>query len=222
MNTSGESVQNAEMRLAILILAAGEGSRMGGVPKALLKKDGVSLLRRLLQSTQTLNPIETVVVTGFYSDEMALEINAVRGQMDYPFLVVKNPYPELGQPSSVRLGLESLKSEYDLLLIALCDQPNIGALEIQNLLTQFHVITSQANAVQKIVLPMVNGVRGNPVLFSREVIEKILAIPGMVCRSYMDQHPELVNTFATENQAYVVDVDTLADIQKLGLDPVGH
>ena len=222
MNTSSESIQKSEMRLAILILAAGEGSRMGGLPKALLKKDGDSLLRRLLQSIQVLNPVETVVVTGFYGDEIAAEINAVKKQMDYPLLVVKNPCPELGQSSSVRLGLESLKSEYDLLLIALCDQPNIGALEIQALLMQFHELTSQANAVQKIVLPMVNGVRGNPVLFSREVIKEILAIPGMVCRPYMDQHPELVNIFATENQSYVLDVDTLADIQKLGLDSISR
>jgi hypothetical protein len=36
----------------------------------------------------------------------------------------------------------------------------------------------------------------------------------------MDQHPELVKLFATENQAYLMDVDTPADIQKLGLDPI--
>ena len=67
---------------------------------------------------------------------------------------------------------------------------------------------------------MVNGQRGNPVLFSKPIIEKILAIPGMVCRPYMDLHPEQVKTFVTDNQAFVMDVDTQNDIQRLGLDSI--
>jgi hypothetical protein len=36
----------------------------------------------------------------------------------------------------------------------------------------------------------------------------------------MDQHPEAIQLFDTNNQAYLMDVDTEADIQKLGLDPI--
>jgi hypothetical protein len=36
----------------------------------------------------------------------------------------------------------------------------------------------------------------------------------------MDQHPELVKSFASDNQAYLQDADTRADIQKLGLDSI--
>ena len=46
MTISGESIKNPKLRLAILLLAAGEGSRLGGLPKALLKKEGESLLSR--------------------------------------------------------------------------------------------------------------------------------------------------------------------------------
>jgi len=34
----------------------------------------------------------------------------------------------------------------------------------------------------------------------------------------MDQHSELVKSYATENDAYILDVDTQDDIQKLGLN----
>jgi molybdenum cofactor cytidylyltransferase/nicotine blue oxidoreductase len=98
----------------------------------------------------------------------------------------------------------------------LCDQPNVGASEIEVLLNQFH----QRTPHQEIIMPMVNGQRGNPVLFSKAVIQRVLAIPGMVCRPYMDQHPELVKTVASDNQAYLQDVDTQADIQNLGLDRI--
>jgi len=216
MTISGESFKNPKLRLAILLLAAGEGSRLGGLPKALLKKEGESLLSRFLQSIQKLNPVETIVVTGFYSDAIEAEINSIRQKTHNSIAIVKNPNPEEGQSSSVRLGLESLKSDYDVLLVALCDQPNIGISEMEALLGQFN----QAGFNKEIVLPIVNESRGNPVLFSKKVIEEILAIPGMVCRPFMDGHPELVKVFETNNQAYLMDVDTQADIQKLGLDPI--
>ena len=216
MTISGESFKNPKLRLAVLLLAAGEGSRLGGFPKALLRKEGESLLSRFLQSIQKFNPVETLVVTGFYADAIEVEINSIRQKTHSSIAIVKNPNPEEGQSSSVRLGLESLKSDYDVLLVALCDQPNIGVSEIEALLVQFN----QVGFNKEIVLPMVNGNRGNPVLFSKKVIEEIMATPGMVCRPFMDKHPELVKLFETNNQAYLLDVDTQADIQKLGLDPI--
>ncbi len=216
MTIPGESFKNPKLRLAILLLAAGEGSRLGGLPKALLKKEGESLLSRFLRSIQKSNPVETLAVTGYYADAIEAEISSISQKIDRSIAIVKNPNPEEGQSSSVRLGLESLKSDYDVLLVALCDQPNIGVSEIEALLEQFN----QAGSNKEIVLPMVNGSRGNPVLFSKRVIEEILATHGMVCRPFMDQHPELVKVFETNNQAYLLDVDTRADIQKLGLDPI--
>ena len=216
MTVSGESSKSPNLRLAILLLAAGEGSRLGGYPKALLKKDGDSLLKHFVQSIQTLEHLETLIVTGFYSDQIEAEIKLIKQFVASPITWVKNLQPELGQASSVRLGLESLRSDYDVLTIALCDQPSIASTEIEALLGQFN----QRAANQEIILPMVNGQRGNPVLFSRGVINQILSIPGMVCRPYMNEHPELVKSFTTDNKAYLMDVDTQSDIQKLGLDPI--
>lgn len=211
------SLNMPSMRLAILLLAAGEGSRLGGYPKALLKRDGETLLRRFYLSAQHLRPIEFKVVTGFYSEAIEGEVRSLNQEVpDILLDCIHNPSPGLGQSSSVRLGLESMKSEYDVLLIALCDQPNVGAPEMEFLLKQF---TSRSLG-QEIILPLVHGQRGNPVLFSKRVIDDILKIPGMVPRAYMDQNPRQVKTFQTSNQAYIVDVDTRVDIQKLGLDAV--
>jgi len=219
MTISSESLKSPKLRLAILILAAGEGSRLGGYPKALLKKNDASLLKRFIDSIKDLNPVETLIVTGYYSEEIEAEIQSIQKNIQNthnPITWIRNPNPEAGQSSSVRLGLASLKSHYDVLLVALCDQPNVGASEIEVLLEQFN----QKADSQEIILPIVNGQRGNPVLFSKAVIQRILAIPGMVCRPYMDQHPELVKSFASDNQAYLQDADTRADIQKLGLDSI--
>ncbi len=214
MTLSCESSKNLNLRLAILILAAGEGSRLGGYPKALLQKDGASLIERFCRSVQSILPIEILAVTGFYSDEIQKEILSFNQNLQTQVTWIINPSPETGQSCSVRLGLESLQSDYDALLIALCDQPNVGLNELEELLREFN----DRSDGQEIVMPIVDGQRGNPVLFSKKVIDRILAIPGMVCRPYMDQNPVLVKKFETKNSAYVLDVDTAHDIQTLGLE----
>ena len=200
-------------RLAILLLAAGEGSRLGSTPKALLKKDGDSLLKRFCEAAQSLSFTQFIVVTGFHAQAIESELATIVRDIHLSISLASNPHPELGQSSSVRVGLEALKDNYDVLLIALCDQPNIGKKEITALLNQYE----QHRSGTEIVMPMVGQQRGNPVLFSKKVIDSILAIPGMVCRPFMDDHPELVEIFSTDLQAYIQDVDTAVDILNLGL-----
>lgn len=212
MTLTGKSSPNSHLRVAILLLAAGEGSRLGGHPKGLLKKDGRTLLRSFITCVQEIAPVELVIVTGFYAQAIEAEIESCK-ILDLPIQVVRNFNPEAGQASSVRLGLEALKSDYDVLLVSLCDQPNIGSSEIRMLLEQFDC----RDANEEIILPQVNSQRGNPVLISRKVVEEILLIPGMVCRPYMDQHPAKVKIYETDSTAFIQDVDTEADIQKLGI-----
>ena len=161
---------------------------------------------------QEMAPVEVVIVTGFYSQAIETEIESSQIS-SLPLQVVHNSNPQAGQASSVRLGLEALKSDYDVLLVALSDQPNVGSAEIKILLEQF----DHRKAYQEIILPQVNGQRGNPVLFSRKAVEAILSMPEMACRPYMDQNPAIVKIYDTANTAFILDVDTDEDIQKLGL-----
>ena len=213
MTSLGKQSGSSHLRLAVLLLAAGEGSRLGLTPKALLQQDDQSLLSRFCQAITAFAPIEFLVVTGFYADAIEVELVKLKQNLGLPIANVRNPHPQRGQASSVRLGLESLKSNYDVLLLALCDQPLVGAMEIDALLKQF----KQRDQSTEVVLPMVGEQRGNPVVFSHQVITDILAIPKMVCRHYMDQHPELVQIFATDNLAYIADVDTEADLAEFNL-----
>jgi CTP:molybdopterin cytidylyltransferase MocA len=213
MTSIGKQSGFANPRLAFLLLAAGEGSRLGRTPKALLQKGTQSLLSRFCQTITAFAPAEFLVVTGFYADPIESELAKLKENLVLPITHVRNPNPERGQASSVRLGLEALKSDYDALLVALCDQPLVGAMEIDALLKQFE----QRDQSTEVILPMVGERRGNPVVFSYKVIADILAIPKMVCRPYMDHHPELVQIFATDNSAYIADVDTEADLSEFNL-----
>lgn len=210
MTSFDPSAQATQLRLAVLLLAAGEGSRLGTHPKALLHRDGQTLLQRFSDAIQGFNPVEYIAVTGFHAQAIESEIEKLNPLLAYPIQIIHNPLPERGQPSSVRLGLESLQMNFDVLLVALSDQPEIGAAEVQELLDEF----IKRETGEEIILPMVDGKRGNPVLFSYKAISDVLKTPGMVCRAYMDAHPKQVREMHTSKQGFAMDVDTSEDIQK--------
>ena len=158
-------------------------------------------------------PTEYIAITGFHAEVIESEIEKINTSLAIPIKSVRNLAPQIGQASSVRLGLESLQSQFDVLLVALSDQPEIGAKEVQELLQEF----SHCKAGEEVILPMVNGQRGNPVLFSSKAVQEVLAAPGMVCRAYMDAYPEKVRIMRTNNQAFILDVDTPEDIQEYKL-----
>jgi molybdenum cofactor cytidylyltransferase len=214
MPISNHPSNQAQLRLAVILLAAGEGSRLGSVPKALLKKDGQTLLGRFCDAIASIRPVEFLVVTGFHMQAITDEMKKIGDEKDIAFQLIHNPQAQLGQSSSVRLGIESLKSDYDAVLIALSDQPEIQHQDLMALIKQF----APREVSKEIVMPLVDGQRGNPVIFSKKVIDQILAIPNLPCRQYMDQHPEQIQVMPSNRQAFIQDVDTLEDLNRLGLE----
>jgi CTP:molybdopterin cytidylyltransferase MocA len=212
--TDTKSIHSLSLRLAVLLLAAGQGSRLGSHPKALLKQGGVTLLKGLLDAVQPFNPVEFIAVTGFHGDAIEQALVQMNSPFSRSIRLLRNSTPEVGQASSVRLGIEALQSNFDVLLIALSDQPAITTAEVSQLLSAF----SQRSAGTEMLLPMVQGQRGNPVLFSKIALQNTLAIPDLSCRAYMDAHPEQVQVWHTDNDAFVCDVDTPQDMKKYQLD----
>jgi molybdenum cofactor cytidylyltransferase len=97
-------------------------------------------------------------------------------------------------------------------LVALADQPLINSQDINDLIGAYKKRPPGTQVVQ----PTVNGLPGNPVMFSTEVREQILAGAANVgCRQWQSANPEQVHAWATTNNRYRTDVDTLEDIEAL-------
>ena len=188
--------------IAILLLAAGQGTRLGGYPKGLLTKDGVPLLSRFWLEAVQLQPCECITVLGFYADRL-------RMLAEQYSKVVINHQPELGQSSSVRIGLEALQSDYEYLLIGLVDQPQITLHDLQALMTHAEQIRGQAKAI----VPCYQNQRGNPVLLTRSAVEAILATSNQGCREWLDRNPDHVLFANMAHESYIRDVDTMGDLK---------
>lgn len=194
----------SRMRIGAVLLAAGQGSRLGNQPKALLQLQGVPLINRHLIALSGAGVDEVVVVTGFYHEQVEPLVE------QFPVQIVRNLDPGAGQPSSVRLGIQTLGEKFDAVIMMLCDQPLVSANDITTLIAAF-----KKRLFGEIIIPKVNGDRGNPIVLSGAAIAQILADDqNMYCRKFIDEHPEQVSYFETDNEHYITDIDTLADIDK--------
>ena len=191
------------LKIGLVLLAAGEGSRLGCIPKSLIQLQGQTLIHRHLQTLHDVGVDEIVVVTGFYYQaiESALHDHAIK--------IVRNPVPEEGQQISVRLGLTALSKDCDLILVMLADQPLLNREDVLELISTFkHRPTNKL-----VVLPEVHGQRGNPVCFSADLIYSMLASPEKISfRNYIDQNSNSVHKHLTTNDHFVIDLDTPEDV----------
>jgi molybdenum cofactor cytidylyltransferase len=195
-------------RLAVgaVLLAAGSGSRMGNRPKCLLELGGVPLIRRQLIALSGSGVDELVVVLGHYAERIEPAVQ------DFPVTLVRNLDPDAGQVSSLRLGLQALSPKIDTVLVALADQPLINSQDINDLIGAYKKRPEGAQVVQ----PTVDGQPGNPVMFSSDVRDQILAGEARIgCKQWQSAHPEAVHHWVSTNQRYRTDVDSLDDIEAL-------
>src|SRR5215510_2071552 len=110
--------------IGAVLLDAGAGARLGGRPKALLELGGVPLVMRQLVALSGAGVDDLVVVLGHHAEA----IEAAIGQ--FPINIVRNPSPDDGQASSVRIGLQALSPRLDAMMVALADQPLINEQDI--------------------------------------------------------------------------------------------
>jgi len=206
----------SRMSVGAILLAAGAGSRIGGRPKALLELGGVPLIMRQLIALSGAGVDEVVVVLGHHAQAIEAAISSL------PITVVKNPNPDDGQASSVRIGLQALSPKLDAIMVALADQPMVDAADVTALISAFRKRGDKSMVVPRYVTPAAGSAPGNPVIFDAALKDQWLAGGiELSCRNWREKHPETVAWMDTENQHFFMDIDTPADLEKFTLH-TGH
>ena len=194
-----------KVEIGAILLVAGQGSRLGSIPKSLMKIDGKTLLNRHLEAIGRFVTSPVVVVTGYYAQQIRASLP------DLQVTLVNNPDPSRGQSSSVRLGLETLYQQaknLDVVLMVLGDQPYLDESDLRQLIEQFKVMP-----FGDFLLPMVSGQRGNPVLLSGKALQEIIdAGEQMTVREYMDAHSHRVTQWESSNHHFIFDIDSEEDM----------
>jgi molybdenum cofactor cytidylyltransferase len=191
-------------RVAALVLAAGSSRRMGGANKLLQEVGGVPMLRRAVNAALASRCTSVLVVTG--ADSAAVQ--ACLAGLDVRF--VHNPEHETGMASSLRCGLAALAADADAAVVLLADMPRIDGGHVDRLLASFDP------QQPKIVAPVRDGRRGNPILWPRQFFAAMMAVAGDVgAREVLQRHASQVDSVSFDDDAIFADVDTPAALDEL-------
>ena len=153
------------LRIAAIILAAGESKRFGA-PKQLHAWQGRPLLRHVICQAMAAPVSEIVVVLGAYAAQVAPITHGL------PVTLAVNRTWAAGMSGSVKIGLRALRDEVDGALFLLADQPRVTP----ELLTR--LIQAHAAFGSPIVAPRARGRQGNPVFFARSIFPELMRITG--------------------------------------------
>lgn len=192
-------------RIAAVLLAAGRSSRMGERNKLLIPVEGKPMVRHAAEAALAAHVRELVVVTGHMAGEVAAALEGL------PVRLIHNPDYAQGLSSSLKAGIGALGRKVDGAIVMLGDMPRIGAEHLTRLTAAFAPAQGKT-----IVVPTVDGKRGNPVLWGRAHFDAFRAIEGDVgARHLIGANEAALVEVAMPDGASLLDVDTPAALDAL-------
>ncbi len=193
----------AAPRVAVLLLAAGKSTRMGGPNKLLQDVDGAPLVVHAVKAALASLAVEVVVVLGHMADQVKAAVDqgiAVSPKLRF----VTNPDFADGLSTSVRTGIGALGKDIDAAVVQLGDMPGVGSGLLDRLMAAFSPVEGRS-----ICVPTVAGKRGNPVLWDRRFFPEIAKVSGDTgAKHLIGEHADLVCEVEMTGEAAITDIDT--------------
>lgn len=184
--------------VAILIPAAGFGTRMRGADKLLQLVDGIPLLRR--QAQRALAAANHVVVT-----LPSLDGPRAQALAGLPLRMVDVPDADQGMASSIRRGVALLPREMDAVAIAPADMPDLTTDDFRAVITAFRALAH----------PLIfqglsqDGRPGHPVLFPSDCFMALRRLTGdRGARSILEVNAHRLRGVALPDIHALTDLDT--------------
>jgi len=185
-------------RIAAVVLAAGRSTRMGAVNKMLAEIGGKPLVRIAAEQALASRAKPVIVVTGHERERVEQALAGLAVQL------VHNPDYAEGLGTSLKAGIAALPEVADGAVVCLGDMPQVDAGLIDKLIGGFD---PERGAL--VVVPSIEGRRGNPVLWSRRFFPDLMQIQGDIgARHLIGQYAEAVVEIALAGEAALTDVDT--------------
>ncbi len=185
-------------RIAAIVLAAGRSTRMGGPNKLLADIHGKPMVRIAAEQALASQARPVVVVTGHQREEVEAALKGLAVTFAH------NAEFADGLSTSLRVGIAALPADADGAVILLSDMP-----QVQNTLIDRVIDAFDPEKSALIVMPVIAGQRGNPVLWSRRFFPELMALQGDVgARHLIARFGEAVHEVPVEGQAALTDVDT--------------
>jgi molybdenum cofactor cytidylyltransferase len=188
---------------AIVILAAGQSSRLGS-PKQLLRFNEKSLLQHCVEEALQTN-IPVIMVVGANSQLIKYELKNLR------ITIAENKRWQEGMSTSLQCGLmaaKNLNNEIDGIIFMVSDQPFVSATLLNNLLR------AQNENSLPIAACGYAGRLGTPVLFHKYFFDELIDLQGdSGAKKLIEKNKNLATEVSFPEG--VIDIDTVEDYKDL-------
>ena len=190
--------------LSGVILAAGEGSRMGAIPKALLRIQDKTFLEIISENLFLSVRGKVFIVLGYYSELIKKELKFEKE------IILINSEPERGQLSSLQTAIRHMPEEVTAIMVTLADLPLI------KLSTYMKLIESWSLNSDMIHVPMADNKRGHPVIFPKRFFKDLLLAPQEKgARSVVRNNPDSLIQVEVQDKGIFRDFDTIEDYYEI-------
>lgn len=194
--------------IAILLLAAGESSRMGEHTKQILPWKGTTLLGNALEQMKSSIAMAKYVVLGAFSEKIMAEVN-----LD-DITIIKNSNWHNGLGSSIAAGLNHFLTkpqDHDAVLIMLADQPLIDTNYLNKMMGNWIKNSS------KIVTTQYKNRSGVPAIFGKEYFPELQKLnKDFGAKDIIASHKNLILALNPEGKE--VDIDSWESYESLAND----
>ena len=180
-----------------------------GRPKALLPcpPDGHTFVTQAVRTLHTGGVAEVGVVGRPHDSALRNEVS----RQSPPVAYLENPTPELGQLSSLLVGVAYAEAcDADGVMVLPVDIPSVKAATVQSLREAFDL------GAEPIVRAVHQGRHGHPVIFGRPVFAELRAADLSVgAREVLRREPARVCEVAVDDAGVLRDVDEPDDYRRL-------
>jgi CTP:molybdopterin cytidylyltransferase MocA len=197
--------------LAAVIVAAGAGSRLGGVAKALLPYRGMTYLATIAATARAVGLVDAVVVVG---PPFAEEVAAHARQLGLRVRV--NPAPERGMASSVAIGFAAIANGPAAAgWLWPVDHPAVTEATLRELAARLeaHGGVDDRGATATVIQPRYCGAGGHPPLIRRALWPALAACAHEAQGARGVLHTVPIITVDVDDPGVVRDIDTPADLE---------
>jgi molybdenum cofactor cytidylyltransferase len=189
-------------RIAALVLAAGRSSRMP-TNKLLADFGGTAMIQRTVENVSASRAAPVIVVVGHSADTIRAALTGL------PVTITENVSFADGLSSSLKCGVNALPP-CDGFLVALGDMPLVTPEMIDTMIAAF-----DPAAGRSIIVPVFEGRRGNPVLWSAAFRDEFQTLSGdKGAKQLMALHGNLVYEVEVGSDAVLTDFDTPEDFHR--------
>ncbi len=190
-------------RVAALVLAAGSSKRAGETNKLLYPFKDKTLVGAVIETVLKSSVMTSLVVTGHQRERVEEAIK------QYDIEVCHSVKYSSGMAHSLAMGISRLQT-YDAVLVCLADMPHVSTDVINK------IVASADGAKNKIVVPVYNQQRGNPVLIGRTFFDSLLQHEGDSGARYLiQQYPDQVIEVEVDTDSVLRDYDTAVALQSI-------